>query len=171
MAYPFEAIEKFTQTTLIDQIKPTFEELPDGRSGDGVYQKYSRSDACPQCIFSFFMQSPSFLEPRKPMQKERGKNNAQSWFGVHQIPGDNPIRNLLDGLSFETLWPLYRRLFKGLEQKGKVEEFQVLAGSVLVALAGVEYFSSQKIHGDGCSTNALENAVFPYGGDTRHCLP
>jgi hypothetical protein len=30
------------------------------------------------------------------MQKQQGKNNALSLFGVPPIPSDNPIRNLLD---------------------------------------------------------------------------
>ncbi|SEH06254.1 Uncharacterised protein [Candidatus Venteria ishoeyi] len=30
------------------------------------------------------------------MKKQQGGNNAESLFGVHQIPSDNQIRNLLD---------------------------------------------------------------------------
>jgi hypothetical protein len=54
MAYPFGKSEKFTQENLVARIKETFEILPDGRSGDGVYQKYSMSDAA-LSAFSVFL--------------------------------------------------------------------------------------------------------------------
>lgn len=155
-------IEKFTQASLINRIRETFETLPDGRSGNGVYQKYSLSDAALSAFSVFFMQSPSFLAHQRTMQKERGRNNAQSLFGVYRIPSDNQIRNLLDPVPPEVLWPLYRGLLKGVEQSGRLGDFQVLDGTVLVALDGVEYFSSQKIHCDCCATKTLKNGVTQY---------
>jgi hypothetical protein len=56
------------------------------------------------------MQSPSFLDDQKTMEKERGKNNAQSLFGVHLIPSANQLRNLLDPVPAETLSVFYRFL-------------------------------------------------------------
>jgi hypothetical protein len=41
----------------------------------GVYQKYAMSDAALSAFSVFFMQSPSFLDDQKTMEKERGKNN------------------------------------------------------------------------------------------------
>jgi hypothetical protein len=45
MSYPFAAFEKFTHPSLIEHLKQTFAELPDARSGNGVYQKYPILDA------------------------------------------------------------------------------------------------------------------------------
>jgi hypothetical protein len=47
----------------------------------------------------FFLQSPSFLDYQRRMQKERGRNNASSLFGVHQIPSTQQIGNLLDPVA------------------------------------------------------------------------
>lgn len=162
MAYPFNPKEQFTQSRLIERIRQVFETLPDGRIGTGVYQKYTMSDAALSAFSVFFMQSPSFLEHQRTMQKERGKNNAHSLFGVYQIPSDNQIRNLLDAVPPEALWPLYRWVLQALEAQGKLKEFQVLGDSVLVALDGVEYFSSQKIHCECCSTKTLKTGVVQY---------
>nr|WP_209005071.1 ISNCY family transposase [Methylotuvimicrobium buryatense] len=162
MAYPFKEKEQFTQARLIERIRQVFETLPDGRSGTGVYQKYSMVDAALSAFSVFFMQSPSFLDHQRTMQKERGKNNAQSLFGVYQIPSDNQIRNLLDAVSPDALWPLYRWVLQALEAQGKLKEFQVLGDSVLVALDRVEYFSSQKIHCACCSTKTLKNGAIHY---------
>ncbi|MBS3951937.1 MAG: ISNCY family transposase, partial [Methylomicrobium sp.] len=71
MAYPFNPKEQFTQSRLIERIRQVFETLPDGRSGSGVYQKYTMVDAALSAFSVFFMQSPSFLEHQRTMQKER----------------------------------------------------------------------------------------------------
>jgi hypothetical protein len=47
-------------------------------SGNGVYQKYAMPDAALSAFSVFFMQSPSFLDYQNTMEKEHGKNNAQS---------------------------------------------------------------------------------------------
>ena len=162
MASPFIETETFTQASLIDRIRQIFETLPDGRSGNGVYRKYSMADAALSAFSVFFMQSPSFLEYQRIMQKERGKNNVHSLFGAYQIPSDNQIRNLLDAVSPDALWPLYRWLLQALDGQGKLKEFQVLGDSVLVTLDGVEYFSSQKIDCPCCSTKTLKTGVIQY---------
>jgi hypothetical protein len=37
----------------------------------------------------------------------KGKDNAQTLFGVEQIPSDNQIRNILDGISAAGLEPIF----------------------------------------------------------------
>ena len=98
-------ITTFTQKKLIDQIKQTFTTFPDARSGDGVYHKYDMSDAALSAFSVFFMQYPSFLDYQKMMEKERGKSNAHSLFGIHLIPSAGQVRNLLDPVPAETIAP------------------------------------------------------------------
>lgn len=162
MSYPFAAFEQLSQPSLIDQLKQTFADLPDARSGTGTYQKYQMLDAALSAFSVFFMQSPSFLAYQRTMQETKGRNNAQSLFGVHQIPCDNQIRNLLDPVSPLSLCPLYRQILQSLDQQGLLEKFQVLHSTVLVALDGVEYFHSEKIHCAQCSTRTLANGDVHY---------
>jgi len=156
------AASKFTQSNLITDIKQTFTSLPDARSGKGVYQKYEMSDAALSAFSIFFMQSPSFLDYQKMMEKKRSKNNANRLFGIHLIPSANQIRNLLDPVPAETIAPLYRNIFKGLQASGKLNEFQVLDNTLLVAIDGVEYFGSQSLHCECCSTQELKNGKTHY---------
>jgi len=156
------ATSTFTQTNLIAAIKQTFTSLPDVRSGNGAYQKYEMSDAALSAFSVFFMQSPSFLDYQKMMEKKRSKNNANSLFGIHLIPSANQIRNLLDPVPAETIAPLYRNIFKGLQASGKLNEFQVLDNTLLVAIDGVEYFGSQSLHCECCSTQELKNGKTHY---------
>lgn len=69
-------------------------------------------------------------------------------------------------MSPDALWPLYRWVLQALEAQGKLKEFQVLGDSVLVALDGVEYFSSQKFHCACCSTKTLKNGAVHYAHST-----
>ena len=52
----------------------------------GNHQKYQISDAVMSAFSVFFSQSLSFLDAQEHMQKKYNKNNAQSIFGVHQLP-------------------------------------------------------------------------------------
>lgn len=61
----------------------------------------------------FFTPSPLFLDYQTRMPKAHGKNNAQSIFGVPQIPSANQIRNRLDPVSPETVFPLLREIDDG----------------------------------------------------------
>ena len=67
---------------LIERMRDTFRDLPDLRKG-GNHQRYTLEDAALSAFAVFFTQSPSFLDYQVRMQKERGRNNAASLFGVH----------------------------------------------------------------------------------------
>jgi len=62
--------------------------LPDGRKG-GNNQHYALRDACLSAFGVFFTQSPSFLAYQREMRLRKGQDNAQSLFGVQEIPSDN----------------------------------------------------------------------------------
>ena len=88
----------------------------------------------------FFTQSPSFLDYQRRMQRRPGQNNAQSLFGVHQIPSDNQIRNLLDPVPPETLFPVVAEISEGLYHGGYLQPFRSLFKTLLVAFDGTEVF-------------------------------
>ena len=165
MAAPFQlkktpTIIKFTQKILVQQIQATFSSLPDIRKGSNC--SYQMSDAALSAFAAFFMQNPSFLAQQKSLEKSRGKNNVESLFGVHKTPCDNQIRNLLDTVSPTEFHPIFNQIFNGLSSKGYFKPFQSIEKSLLVALDGVEYFSSEKIHCDCCSTQEFKNGKIRY---------
>jgi hypothetical protein len=63
------------------------------------------------------------------MADSKGKSNAQSLFGVHQIPSDNHIRDLLDGVAPEEVFPMFEEILHGLEEQGQLNSH--LAGMAL----------------------------------------
>ncbi len=96
------------------------------------------------------------------MEGSKGKSNAQSLFGIHRIPTDNHIRDLLDPVSPEHLFPVFEEILQVLSVQGQLYDFRSLGDSLLVALDGTEYFSSHKIHCPQCSTRTLKSGETHY---------
>lgn len=159
MAFPFAPKPRpFTATNLIERIRMTFRGFPDGRRG-GNPQRYTLEDAALSAFSVFFTQSPSFLDYQRRMQRRLGRNNAQSLFGVHQIPSDNQMRNLLDSVPPETLSPVFAEISEGLHHSDYLQPFLSIFNTVLVAFDGTESFSSQKRGCDHCSHRTLSNGT------------
>lgn len=150
-----------TAGVLIKQIRDTFDRLRDVRKG-GNNQHYAVAAAALSAFAVFFTQSPSFLDYQVRMQKERGRNNATSLFGVYKIPCDQQTRNLLDPVPPEELAPLLIDIVDAVYRLGALETHRTLAGGFTVALDGTEYFASNTISCPNCSTRTLAN------GQTRH---
>ena len=72
----------------------------------------------------FFTQSPSFLEYQKKMEKNCGKSNAKTIFGIKRIPTDNHIRDILDPVSPQIVFPVYNDAFSLLNKSGHIDSFR-----------------------------------------------
>jgi hypothetical protein len=70
---------------LIEKVREAFRALPDGRKQSNA-RLYEMEDAALSAFAVFFSQSPSFLDSQVRMQKQLGRNNASSLFGVHEFP-------------------------------------------------------------------------------------
>ena len=53
----------------------------------------------------FYTQCPSFLARQKTMQQNKGRSNAQTLFQIEKIPSDNHVRDMLDEVAPEELYP------------------------------------------------------------------
>lgn len=134
--------------------------LPDGRTGKN--KRYSMEDAGLSALSVFFTQFPSFLSYQRSMERSKGKSNAQSLFGVHKIPSDNQIRNLLDPVKPEEIFPVFEQVLQVLEEQGQLGSFRSFADTLLIALDGTEYFSSNQIHCPHCSERTLKSGKTNY---------
>jgi hypothetical protein len=114
-------------------------------------------DAALSAFATFFLQNPSFLSNQIGMQKAHGKNNASSLFGVHEIPSDNQIRNMLDPVPPETLFPLMAHIGDELYRHDRLAGFRSVNGSYLIALDGTDFHSSEAISCPSCLVSKLKN--------------
>ena len=80
------------------------------------------------------------------MAQSKGRSNSQSLFELEKIPSDRQIRNLLDPLRPEQFNSEYRWVLSELAKDGQLQPFRDHQNSLLVALDGLTYHSSTKIH-------------------------
>jgi hypothetical protein len=133
----------------VELFRSCVEQFPDERTGDHATD--SMEDAALGAFSVFFTQSPSFLDAQRNLDVTQGCSNALSLFGMRQIPSDNQIRNLLDPVPPERVFPLFSTAVDALQESGHVQTYRSINGDLLIALDGTQYFSSSKIHGQNCS--------------------
>ncbi len=134
--------------------------LPDLRKGQNL--SYQMKNFGLSAFAVFFLQSRSFLAYQTAMQKVKGQNNAASLFQIDKIPCDNQLRQMLDPVSPDHLFPVYDRIYDTLREKGILNSFRGVHDSTLIALDGTWYFSSKKIHCPCCSSLKHSNGEITY---------
>jgi hypothetical protein len=152
--------EELSPENLINSIKQSFGKFCDVRRGKNT--QYDMVDAGVGAFSVFFTQSPSFLSAQEDMKRFNGRCNAESLFGMHQIPCDNQIRSLLDPVAPSSLSPVFREIFEKLDRDGVLKNFRSHANNLLVILDGTQYFSSDKIHCNKCNSRELSNGKTNY---------
>jgi hypothetical protein len=135
--------------TLTGELRKLADGFPDKRTGRNT--RYSMADVTLAAFSVFFTQSPSFLAHQTRMAKAHGQSNAQTLFAMGEIPTDNHIRDLLDHVPPEALFPLFNRVETRLQAQGYLDDYRVLDNQLLIALDGTQYHSSQSIYCDRCT--------------------
>ncbi len=123
--------------------------------------KYSVGDAVLGAFSVFFMQSESFLEHQRHMDSNQGKSNATTLFGMIKVPTVPHIRNIVDGISANSLSSVFNCVYQALRQDGHLKPFQYLGG-LLIALDGTQYFNSHKLNCKCCSSRNHKNGTVTY---------
>lgn len=154
---------RFTFDNLIKQFHTLIGTFPDFRSERNT--RKSLKDAVMGAFSMFFTQNPSFLAYQAQMQQVQGRNNARILFGVEDILSDNHIRKLIDPLPASLLDPMYGYAFNGLKHEGHLEVFRSSNNSLLAAIDGVRYYSSQKITCSNCSKTHHSDELVTYHHD------
>ncbi len=127
-------MERFAVTISASElIKFLFEQLndlPDQRKG--LNKTYEIQDMVIAAFSVFFTQCPSFLEHQCLMKKKRGKDNAQSLFGLKKIPSDNQIRTLLDPIPATTVFGSFKTVWKWLTENKIINHFKYLDDRITI---------------------------------------
>ena len=147
--------------SLLGDLQAEIDKLADPRKPSNA-TRYSLRDAMLGAFSVFFMQSESFLEYQEQLNSEQGRNNAQSMFGLEQIPGVDQIRNLLDPIAAASLSGVFEQVYRRLHQQGVLKPFEQLSGNLLVALDGTQYHSSETIHCQCCSKKTSRTGKVTY---------
>ena len=153
-------LENLRLPRMIERLKQACDEFPDERTGKN--SQYDLPDVGMSAFSVFFTQSPSFLAHQRDMQLRKGRNNAESLFGLNKLPSDNQIRNLLDPVDPKYLESVFQQIFLSLEKTGLLKSWCCFSNKLLIAMDGTEYFSSKEINCGNCNHRTLKN------GKTNH---
>lgn len=96
------------------------------------------------------------------MAETKGKNNAQALFGIQDIPTDNHIRDLLDAVPPQRVFPMFERVIAALDELGHLQAFHAVNDQLLIALDGTQYHSSNNIACDNCTVKHHKNGKTSY---------
>lgn len=162
MAYPFEPQNNhlLTFSHLLSEFRQLAREFPDQRTGQNT--SYTIEDAALGAFSVFFTQSPSFLSHQTIMTEAKGKSNTQTLFAMQAIPTDNHIRNLLDIVPPQQIFPMFNKVFTALNEQGYLQGFRAVHDQLLIALDGTQYHSSNNIHCKNCTVTEHKNGQTTY---------
>jgi hypothetical protein len=139
---------------LLQRVRRRFAKVPDRRR----CPDFALPDALMAGLALYSLKDPSLLA----FCSRALDHNLRSVFGLAAIPSDTQMRTILDDVDPRLLRPLFQDVFRQL-QRGKVlEDFVFLEGCYLVALDGVEYFCSTKVHCQHCLTRQHKNGTVSY---------
>nr|QNO46175.1 hypothetical protein LJAJCFKK_00027 [Methanosarcinales archaeon ANME-2c ERB4] len=134
--------------------------FPDKRTGKNL--TYTIEDIVLSAFSVFFIQSPSFPDYQRTMKKTNGTSNAKTLFKIEKIPSDNHIRDILDNIHPELLFPVFDTIFEMFKKNGYLNSFRGINRNLLIALDGTQYFSSEKIHCKNCSVTHHRYGTITY---------
>ena len=135
-------------------------QFPDKRTGKTI--QYRMEDVALGAFSVFFTQSPSFLAFQTVLKNGPGCSNAETLFGITEIPTDNHIRDLLDAVPPEHVFPMFDRVIDAINEQGQLQSLLVLDGQLLIALDGTQYHTSSAIHCEQCSVKQHRNGNITY---------
>ncbi len=139
---------------LLQRVRQRFETFPEPRRAP----TFSLADTLMAGLALFCLKDPSLLA----FCSRAVDHNLRSVFGLQAVPSDTEMRAILDPLDPQALRPVFREVFRQL-QRGKVlEPYVFLNGCYLIALDGVEYFRSDKVHCAHCLTRTHQDGHRSY---------
>lgn len=149
--------EIITFDTLMETMSQAFANFSDHRRANA---KYPLTDFLGSAFAMFSLKSPSLLafDERTKVESE----NLQNLYHLGAIPSDTQMRAALDPVDPQPLREIFAPLFATLQRAGVVKEYHFWQDSVLVAVDGVEHFSSSQIHCAHCLTRTLRDGTTSY---------
>lgn len=160
MGSPKHISNPFTFNKLVNCLYTVIKEFPDRRTGKNA--RFSMENIGLGAFSIFFTQNPSFLAFQQYMQETKGKNNAQSLFGINEIPSDNHTRTVLDEVAPSYAFPVFKHIIDGLKASGHLKRYRSFKNNLLIALDGTQFFSSDTIHCKNCTKKEHKNGKVNY---------
>ena len=95
-------------------------------------------DCCLSAFAMMYFQDPSMLEFQTRLQVRLHTNNLKTLFDVHSIPKATQLRDVVDIIPPESLYPVFSDYFRSLQRSKQLEKFQFLNGMDLMPVDGTQ---------------------------------
>src|SRR6478736_8340394 len=148
-------LKSLTLEALVELLTTTFSDVDDGRAAAQL--SYPLHDTLMSGFAMMFFQHASLLQFQRAMEKKRRRCNLQTIFGVHEIPSDTQMREILDAVKPEAIRGVLPQLWEKVRRAGWGGRFTTTLPSgehqgtyYTVALDGSEYFGSTKVQCPHC---------------------
>jgi len=148
-------LTSLTLEAIVDLLATTFGGIDDSRATEQL--SYSLPDTVMSGFAVMFFQHASLLQFQRAMEKKRQRCNLQTIFGVHEVPSDTQMREILDEVKPEALRGVLPELWEKVRRAGWSRRFTTTLPSgehqgtyYTVALDGSEYFRSTQLQCPHC---------------------
>ncbi|MDR1957195.1 MAG: hypothetical protein LBQ30_10125 [Treponema sp.] len=125
-------------------------ENPEWKRREGFNLTYEFADAIKSAFALFCFQHLSMLSYQDSRDRGNQRKNAENILKVKEISCNNQITRLIDGIAPGEFDGNFKDGLGLAEQYGVLDHYQVLDSGVLIALDGVWYHSSEKVHCEPC---------------------
>lgn len=148
-------LKSLTLEAIVNLLAATFGAVEDARAVEQL--SYPLHDTLMSGFARMFFQHPSLLQFQRAMKHKRRRCNLQTIFGVHEVPSDTQMREILDGVESESLRGVFPQLWEKVRRAGWGGRFTTTLPTgqhqgtyYTVALEGSEYFRSTQIQCRHC---------------------
>jgi hypothetical protein len=138
---------------LMQRMRQRFDTIAETRADP----KFTLSDTLMAGLALFALKDPSLLA----FQRRTLDHNLRSVFGLVGIPSDSQMRVILDEVDPKHVRAPFRDVLGRLQDARVLDGYRI-EGCYLVALDGVEYFCSQKVHCPHCMSREHTNGTISY---------
>lgn len=137
--------ERLSASGLFGVLRAGFEKIKDHRAMEMV--KISLADTLMSAFAMFSLKDPSLLAFD---ERRKTDANLKRVYGMEETPCDTQMRSTLDEVEPAEVKESYKNVFRELQRGKELEKFVFMESCYLLTVDGTGYFSSNKVHCEGC---------------------
>jgi hypothetical protein len=145
---------------LLKTVRQSFTGITDHRRSGSI--EIPLTNALMSGLAMFSMKYSSLLKFDEQRNEPVIRSNLQRLYGIDQAPCDTQLREILDPIRPESLYPAYSALFGQLQKDKALEPYRFIDGHYLVSVDGTGHFASSNICCPECCIKKHRNGDISY---------
>lgn len=150
-------IKSISASSLIQTVRAGFAAIEDHRASN---KTISLSDALMSGFAMFSLKDSSLLE--FDQRRQAKDENLKAIYGIENIPCDTHLRTILDSVEPSGLRPIFKDVFRLVEQNHFLVQMVFMNKYYLLSLDGSGYYCSKKVHCASCLQKQHKNGETSY---------